>query len=406
MKLSGRLLVVLFVLQACSENPEVEPEPEPEPVGFLTVSLDANYNSFNDMWVFGTDETGKVLDAQPVKPGMTVTLKALSPPEVVNLTVYYNNGGTKVNHLFYTYAGIARGDKITFGPSKSSGFLPPVAGKATINIQNCDTYATTNLSDGYTYSQLNSQNDTFIDASLDLRQQASRILISSRTATDQPVYGWVDNVVNGGVYTVDFGSLTPFPKTISVSYSESISAVMIGKNTNDGGIGYFVTNDGFSKTPGTPASAKFGYMDGFDEYSFFVQTTNTMSTYYRHTHYKKYGTTMPLEVTLPDNSLSILNPSIGNFNFTYSSGYTYLYHYWKKEAADHTIHWIVFTDKSTTPPITELPEAFIVKYPAVSLSNLNYWISEFYKYEDGYTFSQFLHDIFEGGSVPDRHEYY
>ena len=130
MKLSGFiLLAVLFVLQACSENPE--PEPEPGPTGFLTVSLDANYNPFNDMWVFATDDIGKVLDAQPVKPGVTVILKALSPPEVVNLTVYYNNGGAKVNHLFYTYAGIARGDEITFGPSQSSGFLPPVAGKAT-----------------------------------------------------------------------------------------------------------------------------------------------------------------------------------------------------------------------------------------------------------------------------------
>ena len=116
---------------------------------------------------------------------------------------------------------------------------------------------------------------------------------------------------------------------------------------------------------------------------------------------------MPLEVTLPDNSLSILDASIGNFKFTYSSTYTYLNHYWKKEAPDHTIHWRVFSDNSTTPPITELPEEFTVKYPSVSLNNLNYWISDFNKYEDGYTYSQYLHDMFEGGgSVSDRHEYY
>ena len=406
MKLSGLiLLVVLFVLQACSENPE--PEPEPEPEVFLTVAISVDYYSFEDMWVFATDETGKVLDAHPVKPGVTVTLKALSPPALVNLTVHHNNGSSSsINHAFLTYAGIARGDEITLGTPQNYGVLPPVGGKATINIQNCGTYAFSNLSDGFTYSQFNSKDNTFIAASLDLRQETSRILISSRTATGDPVYGWVDNVVDGGVYTVDFDALTPFPKTISVAYSESISAVMIGKNTNAGGIGYFMSNNGFSKTPGTAASAKFGYLDGFDEYSFFVGTTITTSTYYRSTHYKKYGTTMPLEVTLPDNSLSILNPSIGNFNFTYSSAYTLMGHYWKSDVPGNTIHWQVFTDKSVAPRITELPEAFTIKYPSVSLNSLNYWISYFNKYEDGYTYSQYLQDVFNQGFVPDRHGYY
>lgn len=397
------LLVVLFALQGCDENPEVPPEPGP--VKFLTVSLSANRSPNTDMWVFATDETGKVLDAHPVKPGVTIAFKALSPPELFNVTVYYNNSGATVNHLFYTYAGIARGYEIKFG-SQTSSFLPPVVGNATISIKNCDPYATFTLSDGFTYSQSNSQANTLMDVSLDLRQSTSKILISSRTTAGQPVYGWLDNVFNKGIYTVDFNALTPFPKTISVAYSESISAVMMGKDTNVDRLGYFVTNDGFSKTPGPPASAKFGYMDGFDEYSFFVQSTNTMSTYYRHTYYKKDGTTMPLEVSLPDNSLSVLNTSIGNFNFTYSSAYTYLNHYWKEETSEHNIHWRVFTDKSDTPPITELPEAFTIKYPSISLNNLHYWISEFYKYEDGYTYSQYLNDVFEGGIIPDGHEYY
>jgi hypothetical protein len=60
------------------------------------------------------------------------------------------------------------------------------------------------------------------------------------------------------------------------------------------------------------------------------------------------------------------------------------------------MHWRVFTDKPTTPFITELPEAFTIKYPSLSVSNLSYSSSDFHKYEDGYTYALFLLDKFEG----------
>jgi hypothetical protein len=65
----------------------------------------------------------------------------------------------------------------------------------------------------------------------------------------------------------------------------------------------------------------------------------------------------------------------------------------------------VFTDKSTTPVITELPEAFTAMHPSISLNNLTYFESSFYKYEGGYTYAQFLADGF-AGITPEQREFF
>lgn len=154
-----------------------------------------------------------------------------------------------------------------------------------------------------------------------------------------------------------------------------------------------------------PAVAKVGYLDGFDEYNLFVTSSKTISTYHRSTHYTRKGTSLPDEITFPEHSLSIENPSIGNFSFIYSSTYTYRSHYWREDAADYTIHWRVYTDKPTTPPITELPEAFTARYPSLSVTNLTYSQSEFFRHQDGYTYAQLLLDIF-AGIIPERREFF
>lgn len=64
-------------------------------------------------------------------------------------------------------------------------------------------------------------------------------------AIDKPVYGWVNNVTNAGVYTVDFNNLTPFPKTVSVLFPEFMSALIIGRKAGLG-MGYVMANRGFS----------------------------------------------------------------------------------------------------------------------------------------------------------------
>lgn len=395
-------LVALLALQACNEKNE----PEPAPETFLTVTLGADYYVDSDMWIFATDETGKVLDAGPIKTGSSVALQTLSPPELVNLTVYYNNGGTQMRHLFYTYGGINSGDEITLERTQPTNFLPPVAGNATINIQNCSPYADFNLSDGHAYSQFNSQANTAVNASFDLRQDASNILITSHMGMDRPVYGWVNDVTDAGSYTIDFNSLTPFPKNISVSFTGSTAAFIIGRKSDVGSTGYIMANHGFSTISADLALAKFGYLDGFDEYSVITSTAATMPDYYRNTYYLKDGTSLPEEITFPDNTLVIKDSNIGNFGFDYSSTYTYRGHYWiEEDATDHMIHWRMYTDKPTTPPITELPEAFMAKYPSISLNDLTYFQSEFFKHEDGYTYAQFLNDMF-AGRTPEQREYF
>ena len=394
-------LVALLVLQACNEKDE----PAPEPETFLTVTLSTNYYINDDMWIFATDETGKVLDATPVKSGSSFTLKALSPPELINLTVYYKGGGVNVNHLFYTYAGITNGDEITLARAQSSFFLPPVNGEATLNIQNCSPYASLSLSDGHAYSQVHSQANTSVNALFDLRQQTSNILVSSYIGMDKPVYGWVNNVGNAGVYTIDFNNLTPFPRDISVMFSESVSVFLIGRGADDASTGYVMANHGFSTISPDPTLAKFGYLEGFDEYRLVATTTRSTSNYFRITRYLKYGDSLPEDISFPDNTLNIKESAIGNFSFDYSSTYTYRSHYWREDATDHTVHWQVYTDEATTPPITELPEAFAAKYPSVSLNNLTYSESEFHKHENGYTYAQFLLDNF-ASVTPEQREYF
>lgn len=392
-------LVVLLVLQACDDKHE----PELEPADFLTVSIAVDHFLYDDMWIFASDETGKVLDAHSVEPGMTVSLRTLSPPEFVNLTVCHS-GGSPMAHLFYTYTNIVTGQKITLKSEHNFGFLPPVEGKATISIQNCNPNTIFSLSDGHTYSQLPSMS-TSINASLDLRQETSNILISSQKDIDTSVYGWVDNVSDTEAHTVDFNNLTPFPKNISVLVKDVVTGLIVGRKADGGSLGYIMTNASFDKTAAEPAVAKFGYLDGFDEYRVIIGSSNAHPTHARLTTYTKYGTSLPEEVTFPNNTLTIENSSIENFNFSYSSSYTYAKHTWRHDAADYTINWQVYTDKPITPPITELPQAFTTKYPSLSVNNLTYFRSDFYRYEDGYTYAQFLIDVFEGITAS-QHEFF
>lgn len=397
-------LAVLFVLQACDDESEPEPKPEPELPAFLTVTLSPAHFFVHDMWVFATDETGKVLDVHNLKSDSTVTFRSPSAPEVFNLTTYIYDGGSPANHMFYTYAGITRGQKITLGDQQDFKVIPPVNGKATIKIKNCTPYVHISLSDGISSSSIGNQDNASIETTFDLRQNPSRILLSTHTAIDQPVYGWVDNVTDGGTYAVDFGTFTPFEKTISVSFLKSMSGILIGKKSGEVGNGHVIYNFGASVPDDQVSVAKFGYLDGFDEYKLFVSSTKTLSSYYRTSHYSNYGTNILKEVAFPDNSLSIMKPAISNFEFSYSSDYTYRSHYWKQTTANFTIHWQVFTNKSATPAINELPEPLALKYPSLSVNNLTHINSNFHKYVDGFTYDGVLADIFGQGHISDQHE--
>ena len=394
-------LLGFFALPGCND----QGEPEPEAESFLTVTLGAGYSASGDMWAFATDDTGKLLDAGPLQTGSSLTLKAVSPPETFNLTTHSSGGGPKPSHLFYTYTGITKGREITFERTGGSPMIPSVTGKATINIQNCSPYSYFVFSDVHAYSQFASQGNTSVNVLFDLRQNSSNILISSHLAMDQPVYGWVDDATDGGTYTLDFNSLTPFPKNIVIPFSESMSGLIIGRNSDMNSNGYMMTNTGFSTVSATPVVAKFGYLDGFDEYQLFVTSSNTMDSYYRSMLYIKKGATLPEEITFPDNTLTIESESIGNFSFNYSSAFTYSNHYWRQDDTDQTVHWRIFTDKSTVPAITQLPQAFSAKYPSVSLSNLPYVESDFFRHQDGYTYLQWLDDSF-AGILDRRPEYF
>lgn len=382
----------LVVLLACDEKGE----PEPKPEAFLTVTLSDDYFVSDDMWVFATDETGKVLDSGPVTPGSSLVLKTSSPPDFINLTEYYKGAGPLESHVFFTYAGIKSGEEIKFERGRNSGILPPKTGKATIKIQNCNPYSSLILSDGHTDSQFVTQGSTSIDALLDLRQDTSNILVSAHLGIDQPVYGWVNNVTDGGVYAIDFNTLTPFPRTVSVGFTESLSAIIVGRKAGVGSLGYVMTNGGFSKVSPDFALAKFGYLEGFDKYEFLATESNTLPDQYRAAFYLKHGSSLPEEVAFTSTSLGIGSSLISNFSFVYSSTYTYCDHFWREDATDHMIQWRVYTDKSTSPPITELPEAFSAQHPSISLTNLTYVQSEFFRHEDGYTYDLFLHDMFAG----------
>lgn len=404
----------LFLLVSCkdSADPEPEPEkPEPEkpeppqpetPTTFLTVTLTANYTWPTEQWVFATDQTGKVLDAIQVTSGATFTLKALTAPDVVNFTTY-TNGGTSKRDMFYTYEGVAKGSHITLDKVFYQ-YPPPVSGTATLNLQNCNPYSTLTISDGLGYAQASPGGNTSLNTVYNVRQATSKLLVTGRDSFDKPVYRWLENIAQGGNYNVDFLEFTPLPKTVSIPYTGSVVTSIFGWKGDENSVGYVMANDGVSTTPGASSVASFGYLDGFDTYRLFASSTalnhpdySMFTQYYFH-----YGTTLPEEVTLSNNTLTIVNPSPENLSFTFSSDYTYRMHEWNREVDGYFTSWFVYTDKSSNAPIKEIPAALVTKFPHLSLSNMKLSKSDFYKYEDGYTYAKFRDETF-AGTQTNRH---
>jgi len=392
--------VVVFLFQNCSSEKD---EPNPEPLGLVTVHRDANHDAGLSVWIFVSDDNGDILDATPIQPDSTITLTAKTPPDFVNVTIYYEPNVSVMNHDFYTWANVPRGEEIIIkNPSHSS--LPPVKGTATINIQNCNPFDFFVMSDGIGYSQAECEINPPISAVIDLRRESARVLVDSHNPAGEPVYGWIDNVTNGGTYTVDYNDLTPYPKTVTIQPAASIAIEIDARNTADPEPGYRMFNTGYPRNSGESA-AKFGYVDGFEDYRLWGYSTKDMTTYYHYTYFEVYGASIPLQITLPQNSFTVSTSSIADFTFNYSSTSTFSIHFWRKGTNNQSTNWIVYSDKSAIPPFKKLPEEFTALYPSISLNDLKYYQSSFMKYEDGYSYKQFRENTI-AGTKPNRVGYF
>ncbi len=390
------LLGALVSLQSCDENTP----PPPEPVEFLKLTFSDNLFPGEERWALATDDAGKVLDAHQLLPSGSYQFMAVLPPEKFNLTLS-SSSGSPVQHKFYTYAGIAKGQEITLKPAQSTDpGLPNSVGRATIKLTNCDPSSTFNISDGLSYRQYSSPGGT-LNGEIDLWTATSKILVSSRKSLTEPNYSWAENVTAGNIYTVDTKSMTAFPKSVSVPLNQFVSASITAKKAGASGMGYVMALQSF--TDSQPKTVKFGYLDGFEEY--YLQATSTQSTITqtRITTYAKVGTTLPESVTFPDNTFSTSDATLANLTFAFSgSSYTYRTHAWSLDT-DKAFWSIYAPEGGATPRITELPEEFTVKYP-LTLTQFKAIDARFVKYISSYSYSDFLNDTFDGAG-PTQYEY-
>jgi hypothetical protein len=164
----------------------------------------------------------------------------------------------------------------------------------------------------------------------------------------------------------------------------------------------------YSTPPGSQERATIGYIDvdGYDSYILLVGRSGKTETQSYYNYYKKIGKSMPTEVTLDtDQSFSIKNESFNEFDFDYSSTYSYRTHRWTNYKMEDYISWTVFTSSDLTPRISKLPNELKSAYPSISLDGLLLTESSFIKFEGDYTYAQFVDDQVSGNRPGNRGQF-
>jgi|GEM_PF-5150282 len=400
MKLNVLVLIAcLFMFQSCDESAA------PNRDTILTVNITEDFNDFNDMWIFVSDEAGLVLDISKFVPASTVLLAAPDAPALLNVTVYSQSGAF---HNFTTYAAIPTGSEITL--NNSPGGSEPILeiGKASILLQNCPTNATINLSDGKSIAQFQTLDNTSIANQLSLNRAVSDILVTSHRSFEEPVYQWVNRISAGQEYVIDFTTLSAFPKHVSVSATRNVAAVISGIKNTQPGLSYLMSISNLSQPSSESFSAKFGYLNGYDKYGASISTSATFETLSRSVTYVKNGPSLPETVSLPENLLEIQNETITNYSLAFNSSFTYAIHQWEQNITTSnplTINWKVMTSPGQTPRIIDIPTEIKELHPALSLSNMTYRSSQFYQHLDNQSYDQILTNTLSG-NAPSESEYF
>ena len=397
------LLVVLSIFSCDSEDdaPVVEP-------AFITIDLRSTFPGVDRLWAFVTDSKGEVIASQKLSVGKNKFTG--TAPDVINVTFLDWSIGTQSHYRFTTHPDVAPNSVIVMDQANGLGWYSPgeISLSAKISVtnfeQSINTAPSLLITDGYAYGFTQT---TPPEMTLQLHKSSVNVLVSGfKDDSSNPVYGMINDVKNGDIKSIDFNDLVPFDKTISLPRGNSLFAYIGGyklDGTKKVSFTMFSTLLENSPLPGN-INPRVGYLDGFDLYETYVSTwlETPLSGV---AIYRKTGTLNP-SITLPEYEMTIQDPDLESFKFTYTADSDFQLHTWTYNENNNYVFWDIYSDDNSLPVFKKIPEDILSQFPILDFSKFQHETSRFYHCTDGYNYNDYFEDYQKGNYPFTNPEYY
>lgn len=401
------LPIVVFMMSSCDLN-RVEDE-----VLLRTDSFSFDSPEHVERWVFISDQNGKVLDV--VKPDSTsgiIEFKGVADNLIMltelSVAAFENGLETRLQHHITTYLGIPAGSSYFLNEEESnqSPFPDPV-GKAKITLDNYqgsdDPWSSVGFSDGYSnhnfwldYETHTFNGSTFM-ADMNLREDPMDVFITSYNGTD-PVYIWLRDVNVGDSVVVDYES---FNSLIPVTINKPVTNAYINGKSEPGTSGksytlswseFWVNSDHYYPDD----NLTLGYIDEFAYYTVFAEIGQVLCCQpHERVSYHKVGLSVPETIQLPNYTFSIGNGNLFNLNYSFDRQYTRKDFYFSEEQENNTLWWFFSVPEGGEVVVPDIPADILAQYPFLNRDNLPLKTVSFIDYLDGFSYMDYIKNIFE-----------
>lgn len=398
MKPISLFFVVIVVSISCTTTDDDVPKVEPP---IITINVNSTFPAVGRIWAFVTDSRGDVISSQKLSVGSNKFTGTV--PDIANVTFFEYSLDAQNHYRFTTYPNVTPSSVIVLDQANGLGWYSTTeySLSAKISVTNFEETINTSkqvtITDGYGYGYTQT---TPPEMTLKLHSSSVNVLVSGfKGDSSNPVHGWINDVKNGDIKSIDFNDFVPFDKTISLPHGNSLSAYIGGyklDGTKKISFTMFSTLLELNPLAGN-LNAKLGYLDGFDLYETYV--SSWLETQLSGIAiYRRLGTLNPA-ITIPEYDMTISNAELGDFDFTYTGESDFQLHTWSYNEGNNYVFWEVYSDDNSLPVFETIPENISAQFPALNFSKFQHETSQFYHCSDGYNYSDYFQD-FQMGNYP------
>jgi len=382
---------------------------DPAPQDLATYTLEVN----QEAWLFASDDDGKLLDGKQLVFGEPVTLSAPNAPETFSLTLVRRLSPNVAVLDVTTYAGIAPGVVIApeiYQPVDGNNLVS--SGKSTVRVTNYPLAQELPLvvSDPWQSITYNSSGQSTPTFSMNVWQSQQRKFIFSGYKDDltHPVYVFADPVDVDATLSADFATFTPFEKTIDLKGFDTplqgkVQFQLYSYSADQPSNGYKMANLEWYYN-GTSPTVKVGYLDDFATYymNLWVYEIDRQSASLKKSlNYTHIGP-VTQSIKFLDDDLTVNDKRFGSFDFTFTGEYHVKAQRYTSFSNFASIGWTIYSGPNDKATVIEIPSKLAAKYPDIGPSDMTYYESSFYTFDDGFDYKKLVEEKFKTSFGPDH----
>lgn len=411
------LITSIFSFISCQKDEAEIPEVLEETVYFTLTVEQSFLETYLDQWIIITNEEGELLShLHMTEEGVynfTEHKNQLSDKLGIYLlgvnskdNSFEMNGYLNIDQADGWYLNYDQGDykqEVGIVEIKISNYPKVIIGTNVITISN---------SHGFAYKEaLRIDNDIWdgiidtITFTASIVKENDTIIIGNTCLDNDPRYLKLEGVNSHEKYEFDFfDDFTPYENIITYEVPSnstgSIFSYTIGHKSNT------KIDNSIRLTGGISRFTQFGYIDGFDSYKTILSIWD-INEYSKISFSKMGGMANTKEFNIPDNNFTILNSTLGNFDYSFSGGFDYLNSQWTMIKENSYSNFIVHeSTNSSCRHLQSIPKEITDIYSFIQLSDLEYKTSNFTDNIEGYSYNQFISETFKNADKSQDYKWF